>query len=289
MNKGNETFANIFTEHIYAADRVTGRGGKRAAGAVLILLLALFSLHSESLHWSWHTEDTGISFFRYQKNTRKSDGWTVVDSPVTGIILPFTGDDTLYVEASYDGENWSETASARYSLYPEYSLTLNEAPYSKALYLFYNGFDTSSKKTKTGSVCGFSLSLEFDFDITKHIRLYPEAGFRLQTKESTVIPHSGLVDYLTLGAGADWTFLLTDGIKGYTGAFGGVMMHINSGRYSITPYFGLRAGVRYTVTEHIRVGLMSRVTMAVLKSQQRLNDSLTILIDPVSVSLTYLF
>ncbi len=110
MNRGNESFANIFTEHIYAADRLTGRGGKRAAAAVLILLLALLSLHPESLNWTWNTEDTEISFFRYQKNAVKSDGWTVVEAPVTGIILPFTGDDTLYVEASCDGQNWSETA-----------------------------------------------------------------------------------------------------------------------------------------------------------------------------------
>ena len=82
---------------------------------MLLSTLTLFASQSMNVSWQWDGGDDGIAFYRYQLDATAEDGWTVVDKSVTSFeatsLDPYV-DHTLYVESSYDGVNWSDTASA---------------------------------------------------------------------------------------------------------------------------------------------------------------------------------
>ena len=312
-----------------------------------MLLVASSSLFAgETVRWSWTSGDGNISFYRYQLDGEDDDGWTVVDSSVTSVVLP-REDSTLFVQASPDGVNWSASgiasfvvesedtdsllqdtetdhedtnppledtqsepeessvllleeelsseAAAEESPLPEdrrkhNSLRVAISPYSLALYRFYNGYNTTSRRTKTNSVYGFSCNVEFDMPLSSWLSFYPELGCDLIIKKDTVIPGARLVQYYKAGAGVDFTFSITEKNSLYTGLFGGAMVHINNKKASLTPYFGARLGYDYSFNEHFSLGAVSRVTFALfIGRSSKLMDSMTILIDPVSVTLTYRF
>ena len=206
----------------------------------------------------------------------------------------------------------SVTSTIEAPFYPEFSARLAVGPYSVALYRFFNGYETASSKTKTDSKYACSVTAEFDFDILSWLRLYPEVGYSFVIKESTVIPGQRNVHYIKAGAGVDFTLRATDGTGAkasatatasantsitsknntstsvYLGILGGVMGHINNNKASITPYFGARAGLDFKVSEHLSVGTMTRVTFALFVGRtSNLMNSMTVLVDPLSITLTY--
>ena len=255
----------------------------------LILLLALLPLGaSDTIEWLWHSQDERVSYYRYQLNGEEEDKWTVVDSSVTSISLPLE-DSTLYVQASYDGVNWSESHSKTYikeKFERRFSVRVSVTPYSSAFFHFYNGYNTNSTRTKTQSVYGFAFNAEVNVPLWSWLSIYPEFGYDLIVKEDTIIPGARLVQYYKLGAGLDFTF--DNSI--YIGLFGGVMAHINNKKASITPYFGARLGYDYKLGEHLSVGAVSRISFALFVGRSNnLMDSMTILLDPLGVTLTYRF
>ena len=255
---------------------------------VLILLLSLLPLGaSNTIEWLWHSQDGRVSYYRYQLNGEEEGKWTVVDSSVTSISLPLE-DSTLYVQASYDGVNWSESHSKTYikeKFERRFSVRASVTPYSAAFFHFYNGYNTNSTRTKTQSVYGFALNAELNVPLWAWLNIYPEFGYDFIVKEDTIIPGARLVQYYKLGAGLDFTF---DTI--YMGLFGGVMIHINNNKASITPYFGARLGYDYKLGEHLSVGAVSRISFALFVGRSNnLMDSMTILLDPLGVTLTYRF
>ena len=206
---------------------------------------------------------------------------TVAEPEESSVLLP--------------GEDVSSEAAAEESLLSgdrgrHNSLRVGISPYSLALYRFYNGYNTTSTRTKTNSVYGFASSLEFDMPLSSWLSFYPELGCDLIIKKDTVIPGARLVQYYRAGAGVDFTFDITDNSSIYTGLFGGAMVHINNKKASLTPYFGARLGYDYSFNEHFSLGAVSRASFALfIGRSSKLMDSMTILIDPVSVTLTYRF
>lgn len=206
----------------------------------------------------------------------------------------------------------SATSTTEAPFYPEFSARLAVGPYSVALYRFFNGYETASSKTKTDSKYACSVTAEFDFDILSWLRLYPEVGYSFVVKESTVIPGQRNVHYIKAGAGVDFTLRAADGTGAkarasssatanttitsknntstsvYLGILGGVMGHINNNKASITPYFGARTGLDFKVSQHLYIGTMTRVTFALFVGRtSNLMNSMTVLVDPLSITLTY--
>ena len=268
---------------------------------VLILLVSLFPLNAkDAIKWSWHSQDENISYYRWQLNGETEGLWTVVDSSVTSVVLPVEEDSILYVQSSYDGINWSRSGSKAYSIADSSyvadraqktkrsSMRFSIAPYSLALYRFYNGYNTASTRTKTKSVYGFAASVELDIPLTTNLSIYPSLCYNIVSKEHTVIPSAKLVQYFKTGVGVDFTFNITEKSSIYTGAFAGAMLHLNNKKASISPYFGARLGYDYNLDDHFSIGVLSRASFAFFTGRtEALMDSVTILIDPVSITLTY--
>lgn len=135
----------------------------------------------DSLIWSWEAEDEGINYYRWQRDSKKDDGWTVVGSSEREKILPaYEGLNVLYVEASYDGENWSEAKAGTYiySLTPfrtrKWEVTLKALPYAfqKINYTIENTPENRS------SVYGGGISGEFRYNISSLFSL----GFGISTE-----------------------------------------------------------------------------------------------------------
>jgi hypothetical protein len=81
--------------------------------AVLILLPAFLFAVPVVVTWEWLLEDPLVTTFRYQVDGEEEDNWTVVDSSVTSYTergLDGTVDHTLYLQQSYDGVHFSESA-----------------------------------------------------------------------------------------------------------------------------------------------------------------------------------
>ena len=275
---------------------------KRVVFVVLILLLCVFSLSAtkagwEEVKWSWHCQAEGVNWFRYQLNAEDEANWTVVDSSVTSVFLLTDnriGDvTTLYVQSSYDGLVWSESGSTTYvghRYIPDYSIKVVVAPYSLALYRFYNGYNTTSTRTKTNSVYGFAGSVEFGIAPLKWLRPYLEAGYKLAIKQETIIPGQKNVHYVKGGIGVDFTFDVLQKSTLYAGLFGGAMAHINNNKANITPYFGARFGYDYAISDSFLIGALSRVSFALfIENSGSLMNSLTVLLEPVAITLTYKF
>lgn len=89
---------------------------------VIMILFVLFALlvpvlaqQTMSVSWKWNHDDQDVSYYRYQLNGETEEGWTVVPNTVLSYeateLDPYSSY-TLYLQCSYDGENWSESAVA---------------------------------------------------------------------------------------------------------------------------------------------------------------------------------
>lgn len=89
---------------------------KKAILALLALAMVISSLSAAqvmNVTWQWNLEDPDVTAYRYQLGGENADGWTVVGGDVSSFsadsLDPYS-DYTLYLQATYDGENWSESA-----------------------------------------------------------------------------------------------------------------------------------------------------------------------------------
>ncbi len=80
-----------------------------------MVVLPLSARKAMNVSWEWLLSDPDVTAYRYQLNGEAEDGWTVVDgmtSAYTATGLDPYSDYTLYLQCSYDGINWSESASS---------------------------------------------------------------------------------------------------------------------------------------------------------------------------------
>ncbi len=141
-----------------------------------------------------------------------------------------------------------------------------------------------------GTIYGVSTSLEFDWTPFSFLRLYPEFGYAYEMKIQTVIPKEQDMQYIKGGLGVDYLISVSDRSDIYLGALGGVMAHINNNKYNIAPYFGARLGLETKITENLTLGAFARVTASFLTVEDdTMYSSVTLLIDPVSLTLSWRF
>ncbi len=86
---------------------------------IVLLMSTIVPLIAQSISitWEWDAADEEVVAFRYQVNAEDPEGWTVVDSSVTEFTVGPVDDTsyyTLYLQQSYDGENWSPSALVAY-------------------------------------------------------------------------------------------------------------------------------------------------------------------------------
>lgn len=86
---------------------------------VVLLLCAASPLFAEliTIDWEWDAADEDVVAFRYQLDAEDPDGWTVVDASVTEFSfgpVEDTSFHTLYLQQSYDSENWSPSGMLAY-------------------------------------------------------------------------------------------------------------------------------------------------------------------------------
>ncbi len=86
-----------------------------ALAALLIIGLSGLSAAGMTVSWEWLLDDPDVTAYRYQLNGEEEDGWTVVsgdtDSYTAEGLDPYQSY-TLYLQRSYDGVNWSESAAS---------------------------------------------------------------------------------------------------------------------------------------------------------------------------------
>ena len=88
---------------------------------VLILAVVFFAAlgqlaaASMTVEWEWLLDDPDVTAYRYQLGGEDPDGWIVVSADTSTYraegLDPYQ-DYTLYIQRSYDGENWSESAAS---------------------------------------------------------------------------------------------------------------------------------------------------------------------------------
>lgn len=97
----------------------TAKGLKLLFTAILMLcVVGLLSAEPITITWEWEAVDEEVIGFRYQLNGEDPDGWTVVDTSVTGYTLESVEDteyQVLYVQQTYDNEYWSESGMLAYN------------------------------------------------------------------------------------------------------------------------------------------------------------------------------
>lgn len=72
--------------------------------------------------WEWVMADPDVQYFRYQMGSDTAENWTVVPSTETSYSasnLDGSQSYSLYLQQSYDGENWSASAVATSQPLPE--------------------------------------------------------------------------------------------------------------------------------------------------------------------------
>ena len=283
---------NLFSDSLGGGLRSEYRLSVKKKGILSIFLFFLFasvSLFSSDIAWSWKNPGENVGYYRYQLNGEKETAWRVIDGSIESVVLPSSGRNILHIQASYDGELWSESAVTSYTKNLAISLRASLVPYGCAYYSFYNGHDIPLARDTMDSVYGLTASLEADFTILGKVRLYPEAGYSLRVKRETIIPGESSVHYIKAGLGIDLTLPVTDYIEIYTGYAAGAVFHINNRKANVTPYAALRLGFDYIINGHLTIGAFTRVDLAYSYTSHRLTDSITILTEPLSLSFSYMF
>lgn len=243
------------------------------------------------IEWTWSSTDESINYYRYQRDEEDEDGWKVVDSSVNSVKLAsHLGINTFYLQASRDGKTWSNSTVGTYKR-SAISIRLNLAPYSSAIYDFYNGHNIEEARTLMGTTYGASSSIELDWYLLDNLRVYPEVGYSFVLKAQTTIPKQYAVHYIKAGGGIDFLVGITESTNLYAGLFGFAVVDINNNqRSNVKPYLGTRLGFETKIADSMYLGAMARVTAGLyIIDKDSLYNSLTLLIDPASISLRYEF
>ena len=86
-----------------------------ALAVILLIALPLSAAKSMNVTWSWLLNDPYVTSYRYQLDGESEDGWTVVDGTTSSYqatgLDPYK-DYTLYLQCTYDGKIWSDSATS---------------------------------------------------------------------------------------------------------------------------------------------------------------------------------
>lgn len=211
----------------------------------LILLFVVSGLSAASLTWKWENDDENIKFYRWQLNGVDDDKWTIENSEVTSKTLEIESEsDTFFVEASYDGINWSEPATGSYipevkeekktvdwrTKKCEFSILLSPYSYQYVRYTGNHNPQTRASYYGLGGGVGFNYNIEENYstglDFVYQWHNYKDFHYYNSFKLSLSMRYRVFASedlrykvYLSHSIGADFV-LRDDGDKGVYGLFG---------------------------------------------------------------------
>lgn len=86
-----------------------------ALAILLMIAMPLSAAKAMNVTWQWLLNDPYVTAYRYQIDGEEADGWTVVDGNTdtyTATGLDPYKDYTLFLQCTYDGRIWSESATS---------------------------------------------------------------------------------------------------------------------------------------------------------------------------------
>ena len=96
---------------------------KRTLLFLFVLIFSVCSIFAQKgiVTWFWFENDPQVEYYRYQVDGELEDGWTVVDWAVNevSIELEVSVPHILYLQQSYDGENWSASSLTESDVFTE--------------------------------------------------------------------------------------------------------------------------------------------------------------------------
>lgn len=215
---------------------------------MLLSLSAVFAAQEMSVTWEWLLDDPEVNYYRYQLNGTDDDGWTVVSGD-TGLYVAEGLDPyqnyTLYLQRSYDGVNWSETASATAE-----ALLVEEAPVTEEVVVeepveevvietpveettveevapieepVAAPEEVAAPVTPIAPVAPVAAEPAAPFEFSLLFRPYVEMGFNWSNKDNVLAP-------IGVGGGISLDF---DNIEAYTENVGfGIRLDVGSTQYA---------------------------------------------------------
>jgi len=89
--------------------------------ALLVLVPTIIFATGVAITWEWMIDDPQVTGFRYQLDDENVDNWIVVDGETTSAVfqnLEGSAEYSLYLQQTFDGVNWSDSAvSVAYPLF----------------------------------------------------------------------------------------------------------------------------------------------------------------------------
>ena len=165
-----------------------------------------------------------------------------------------------------------------------FSLRFTATPYSLAAFDFYNGHVIENATYMTKTKYGLSLDLDLGYIMSDVVRPYFGLGYSVERKDATIIPNAFNVYYAKGLCGLDINLMRKNGFTLSAGAFGGLMMHVNNNKFNISSILGARIDFSYAINDSISVSIGTKASASHLPAAEPLLNSITYLIDPLTLS-----
>ena len=127
-----------------------------ALTAMLMIVSVPLAAAQMTVRWEWLLDDPDVTAYRYQLDGEDPDGWTMVSGDTSS--AEFSGLDadkayTLYVQRSYDGVNWSPSASSTAAVEKAAPEEVPEEPIVKTY--AYGGYTLTAEVSEGSAVLSY--------------------------------------------------------------------------------------------------------------------------------------
>ena len=280
-----------------------------AVFTLIVVLSLVFSsfLFAANVRWQWN--DIEAEYYRWQLDSESDDGWTVVNGDVhfaDTLDLDPSMINHFFIQSSLDGNTWTSSTVKTWG--GENSIESDQetievsgkpngnrfgvrafiSPYSLAIYDFYNGHDVKDAKFLTFSDYAAALDIELFWKTPWPLALHLDAGYTFALKSETVIPDAMDVHYVRLGGGLD-SVIANEKLSFAFGVIGGELIAFNAEHWNPGSYLGGRLLLEFNLSDKLLLGCQSRVAVSYQKASDPLMSSLTWMVDPLALSITYRF
>ena len=169
------------------------------------------------------------------------------------------------------------------------SIYVYRSYYTLGIYDFFNGHDIDNAKYFTTSEYGLNNGIGYSTSLTRSLDMEFEVNAINILKKESVLPNGNNVNYIQITAGTSLhkRFGIADF---YAGIFLGSVSGFNLCTEDLTGTAGIKLGVDLSIGRTpLSIGFQSRMSMLYLYSDDSLYESMTYLIDPVSLVMKWRF
>ncbi len=333
--------------------------------ALLIALLSMASLCADgTIKWEWTTgggQDDTVRYYRYQIDGTEENGWTVIPIETNFCVYEANDNDfhTIYLQASYDGEHWSEIAentaqalslleeevkepaledkykfveeeAKEYSIenkykfveeenkipspvlndepavkeetpasavtdtadeadtitkkkIPKSSLRFTISPFPIGIYDFYNGHNIPNARYLTCAPFGFGVKADYGFYCTERLRLNLEYSYTVLFRYKHIIPNEEMVQYHKIIAGVEYALIKDNVFSLMANLNGGVLLGVIADKFDINSIIGTGISASWAITNALSMGITSSVSFSFSKHSDPLYNSMSYIVEPISV------